>query len=305
MFVPCATMLWSAPAWAAGGSDHRACATELTGVESAPWRAAVEDLALMDFQDTDCARIVVDVGLETTRLSFVTQGGREAVRILSSPAELRPAVEALVVGDSLSIEDTASVPASPPPKQAAIPSQPKQREARPIQEPPASAPAPSTGSAYALQVGARVGSQIGGGTRDAILLSPVLAGSAWIGRYPWELGVLGAFELQYFDLRDHDPEQRESSSVSVGVAVGRRDALDAVDLLTSVRLSVATIEAESEKGSGEARGGVAIGFSYPRQRTVRLRADLCAELVAGSNVTSPESPEWAVSSLVGVEIGGG
>lgn len=303
MFVPWATMLWAAPAWGAGGSDHRTCPTELTGVESAPWRAAVEDLGQMDFQGTDCARIVVDVGVDRTRLSFMTQGGREAVRILSHPAELRPAIEALVVGDSLSIEDTASVPASPPPKQAAIPSQPKQREVHPIQERPA--PAPRTGSAYALQAGARVGSQIGGGTRDAILLSPVLAGSAWIGRYPWELGVLGAFEFQYFDLRNHDPEQRESSSVSVGVAVGRRDALDAVDLLTSVRLSVATIESENEKGSGEARGGVAIGVSYPRHRSVRLRADLCAELVAGSNVTSPESPEWAVSSLVGVEIGGG
>jgi len=133
----------------------------------------------------------------------------------------------------------------------------------------------------------------------------VLAGSAWIGRHAWELGVLAAFEFQYFDVRDHDPPKSESSSVSVGVAVGRRDALDSLDVLTSVRLSVATIEAEDEQGSGEARGGVAVGLSIPRTSSVRLRADLCVELVAGSNVTSPESPEWAVSTLVGVEIGGG
>ena len=290
-------MVWTAPVAAAG------CPTELTGVDSAAWRAAVEDLEQMSFQDTDCAKIVVDVGLEETRLYFVTQRGREAVRTLSNPAELRPTIEALLVGDSLSTEAAAVPSASPPSKQAATAAVPRSAPG-PVPEHPEAA-APSTGSAYVLQGGARVGSQIGGGARDAILLSPVLAGSAWIGRYPWELGVLAAVEFQYFDLRNHDPEQRESSSVSVGVAVGRRDALDAVDLLTSVRLSVATIESESEKGSGEARGGLAIGFSTPRHSSVRFRADLCAELVAGSNVTSPESPEWAVSTLVGVEIGGG
>jgi len=304
MFVaPWAMMLSAAPAWAAG-SGHRACPAELTGIESAAWRAAIQDLEQLDFQETDCAKIVVDVGLEETRLSFVTQGGREAVRTLSNPAELRPTVEALLVGDSLSIEAADLPPAPPPAKKPATPPQSSAREADPVQEQPA-ALAPRTGSAYALQVGARVGSQIGGGAHDAILLSPVLAGSAWIGRYPWELGVLAAFEFQYFDLRNHDAEQRESSSVSVGVAVGRRDALDAIDLLTSLRLSVATIESESEHGSGEARAGVAAGLAYPRHRSIRLRADLCAELVAGSNVTSPESPEWAVSTLVGVEIGGG
>jgi hypothetical protein len=93
--------------------------------------------------------------------------------------------------------------------------------------------------------------------------------------------------------------------VSVGVAVGRRDAQGTLDVMTSVRLSVATIEHETERGSGEARGGGAVGLSYPRNRWLRLRADLCAELVAGSNVTSPQSPEWAVSALVGVEMGGG
>lgn len=296
--VPCTALVWTAPAAAAG------CPTELTGIESAAWQAAVEDLEQMDFQDTDCAKIVVDVGLEETRLSFVTQNGREAVRTLSSPAELRSTLEALVVGDSLSTEAVAPASARPPPTKTATRPRPSSREADPVQERPEAA-IPSTGSAYALQVGARVGSQIGGGKRDAILLSPVLAGSAWMGRYPWELGVLAAVEFQYFDLRSHDPDQRESSSVSVGVAVGRRDALDAVDLLTSVRLSVATIESESEKGSGEARGGLAVGLSTPRHSSVRFRADLCTELVAGSNVTSPESPEWAVSTLVGVEIGGG
>ena len=65
-----------------------------------------------------------------------------------------------------------------------------------------------TRSAYARQTGARVGSQIAGGTADAILLSPVLAGSGWIGRHPWELGVSAVIELQYVDLRDHDAAER-------------------------------------------------------------------------------------------------
>lgn len=298
MFVaPCATLLWAARASAA------ACPIELTGVESAAWRAAVEDLARVDFRETDCARIVVDAAPEAARVSFTTADGREAVRTLSNPAELRPTVEALLVADSLT-QPAAPAPAPPASTPAPKPVTSSSPEAGSAPERAAPA-AVATGSAYALQVGARVGSQIGGGSRDAILVSPVLAGSAWIGRYPWELGVLGAFEFQYFDLRDHDPGQRENSSVSVGVAVGRRDPQGALDLLTSLRLSVATIENETERGSGEARGGVAVGLSTPSHYSVRLRADLCAELVAGSNVTSPESPEWAVSTLVGVELGGG
>jgi len=244
----------------------------------------------------------VDVAVGGAHVSFTTADGRVAVRTLANPAELRPTVEALLVADS-STPPAAPAQARPASTAAPRPVRSNSRETRPPEPPPPAAAA--TGSAYAVQAGARAGSQIGGGDRDAMLVSPVLAGSAWIGRYPWELGVLGAFELQYFDLRDHDPGERENSSVSVGVAVGRRDPQGALDLLTSVRLSVATIENESERGSGEARGGLAVGVSTPRHRSVRVRADLCAELVAGSNVTSPQSPEWAVSTLVGVELGGG
>ena len=281
------------------------CPIQLTGVESAAWRAAAEELARVDFRESDCAEIVVDVAPAGARVSFTTEDGREAVRTLSDPAELRPTVEALLVGDSL------TPPAAPPPARPPPQKKPKPKPARsssPVKSTAAEPPSPEaarSGSAYALQTGVRFGSQIGGGDADAILLSPVLVGSAWMGRYPWELGIIGAFEFQYFDLRDHDPGQRENSSVSVGVAVGRRDTEGALDVMTSLRLSVATIESENEEGSGEARGGVAVGLSYPNYSTVRFRADLCAELVAGSNVTSPESPEWAVSTLLGVEIGGG
>lgn len=291
------TLIWSAPA---GAAD---CPTELTGVESDPWRAAVDDLGQIDFRETDCARLVIDVGLEETRLSFVTQDGREAVRTLRDPAELRPTVEALLVADSLT-EAAAPAPPRPAPRATPKPVESNGSDVDPAvkRTPPAS---PRTGPAYALQLGARVGSRIADGSRDAILLSPVLVGSAWIDRYPWELGVLAALEFQYFDLRGHNSEERESSAVSVGVLVGRRDAQGSLDLLTSLRFSVATIENEAERGSGEARGGIAVGLATPSQRAFRLRADLCAELVAGSNITSPESPEWAVSTLVGVEIGGG
>ena len=291
------TLVWAVPAEA---SD---CPTELTGVESAPWRTAVEDLGQIDFRETDCASIVIDVGPEETRLSFVTQDGREAVRTLRDPAELRPTVEALLVADSLP-ESAAAVPAAPASRATPKPVESGMPDADRTARQPPPAP-PRTGSAYAVQAGTRFGSQIRGGDRDALLLSPVLAGSAWIGRYPWELGVMAAFEFQYFDLANHDSAERENSAVSVGVAVGRRDAHGALDVLTSLRLSVATIENEAERGSGEARGGVAVGLATPNQRGFRLRADLCAELVAGSNITSPQSPAWAVSTLVGVEMGGG
>src|SRR5262245_20943335 len=107
-------LMWPARASAAQ------CPIQLTGVESAAWRVAAEELARVDFGESDCAEIVVEVAAAGARVSFTTEDGREAMRTLSDPAELRPTVEALLVGDSLT-PPTAPAPARPPPQKAPKP----------------------------------------------------------------------------------------------------------------------------------------------------------------------------------------
>ena len=280
------------------------CPIRLTGVESAPWRAAAHDLADVDFRSSDCANIVVHVAPHAARLSLTTEDGREAVRTLENPEQLRPTVEALLVADSFPSERTPE--AARPPEQTASPvgfGSPETGEDS--ERPPPLVGAARGRAAFALQAGARGGGQFDNGVADSMMFSPVLLGSAWIGRPPWELGLLGTFEFQYFEARAEGSAKRKASSVSVGLAVGRRDPFGDLDVMTNLRLSFATLAHEAETGAGELRLGAAVGLGYLNRRTTRWRTDLGVDLVAGSHIDPPLSPQWALSALVGVELGGG
>lgn len=287
----------------AARAQTAACPVHLTGVDSTPWRAATHDLADLDFRHSDCARIEVHVTPKGTQLSLTTEDGRVAVRTLEDPEQLRPTVEALLVADSF--------PPQPAPETARpSPAQPEKLAEVSSPETAGDAERPAVGAAhgraaFALQAGARGGGQFENGVADSMMFSPVLLGSAWMGRPPWELGLLGAFEFQYFEARARGSAKRKASSVSVGIAVGRRDAFSALDVMTNLRLSFATLEHEAEAGAGELRTGAAVGVNYPRHRPVRWRADLGIDLVAGSHFDPPLSPQWALSALLGVELGGG
>jgi hypothetical protein len=300
---------------------------DIAGAESVEWQEAARSLAASGLTDQDCASIrldVIDGG--GARLTFITLDGRRAERRLASPDELHPTVEALCV-------------TGPDAEQPVLQSQPlPQSHPERIKDtsPAASrtksasagstAPAPSAddfGAIFALRSGARGGA-------DA-LLSPVLTGSAALMLQRWELGVMAAWEILYFDLQNQTPSDRESGAMVLGVAVGRREPLAGVAVLAGGRLSIAmltqyscdsavsapaeesaAVEETCDRGPTEWRVGAYLGVALPREGGLRFRADLEGDLVGmdgPATTASPAerhaiTPAWAVTCLLGVEVGG-
>jgi len=215
---------------------------------------------------SECARIWLEPNGDRIRLTFETADGRRAQRVIVQPAELVPTIEALLV--TLPAPEPATVRPLPPPS-------PEERALASEQD---SSHEPERGTGepnaqFAMQLGVR-----GGG--DA-LFSPVAGGAASLTLNRWELGVQGAFELQYFDLRSHADSERKGSAVMVGIHVGRRERVGNVDVLANVRLAVAApLHDRSDDGEAEARGGLYVGGVFPRDSGVRFRVDLGVDRAA-------------------------
>jgi hypothetical protein len=276
-----------------------ACRVELAGADSAAWRAAA---AALELAADDCARVDVAVGESGARLTFTTRDGRSAERTLVDPAELGSTVAALRV----------TVPEPPPSAPESSKEAPAARATMPAREPTTAPDAlepesSDAGAIFALSSGTR-----GGGNA---LFSPVLGASASLMLDRWELGVTGAFEFQYFDLASHSAADRRSSAVALGVMVGRREPISGFALLYGARLSVvALLHEDRDHGQAEGRAGAFAGVALPRTGGVRFRADLGADVVGAhpgfseetpvGESRGPITPEWAVTGLIGVEIGG-
>jgi len=290
-----AVLIWALP------RPALACRVELEGADSAAWRAAAVALE-GELAAEDCAGVELAVGESAARLTFTTRDGRSAERTLVDPAELTATVAALRV----------TIPEPPPAAPEAANEAPAAHAAPPARRaataPPALEPeSPDAGAIFALSSGTR-----GGG---AALFSPVLGASASLMLDRWELGVTGAFEFQYFDLASHSAADRRSSAVALGVIVGRREPISGFALLYGGRLSVvALLHEDRDHGEAEGRAGAFAGVALPRTGGVRLRADLGADVVGAhpgfseetpvGESRGPITPQWAVSLLVGVEIGG-
>jgi len=300
------------------------CAIELEGV-SAAWReaaSAVPELATAG----DCARIVIaGAGGEGATVTFLTTDGRRASRALAHPDELAPALEALLERGPSSAAPEAASPAAalpapaPPPATAAEPSPAAQPDA-PVRD---ESTDDHSGAAvvFALQTGARSGSS---------LVSPVFVGSAALAIDRWELGVVAAYEARYFDLEARVSDELQTGALGLGVGAGRRDPVGSVTLLAGVRTMVATLThqvvevtspadgpadgpGQREQSAFEWRIGGYVGAIAPRAGSVRLRAELGADIVGSERSTSfaagyepvpPVAPEWAITGLIGVELGG-
>jgi hypothetical protein len=152
----------------------------------------------------------------------------------------------------------------------------------------------------------------------------VLGGTVSLVLRRWELGVLTAFELQYFDLNETNaPSNREASAIVVGVNVGRREPVGSIAVLGGGRASIAALFHEpTQESLAETRIGAYLGASFPRRASTRFRAEIGAEIVASgssgeqaasgpANVPLAGPPDdgaitpwWAVSVLLAVEMGG-
>jgi hypothetical protein len=126
----------------------------------------------------------------------------------------------------------------------------------------------------------------------------------------WQLGILGAFEMQYFDLTREAPGERRSSAIALGVLAGRREPVGNVEIVGGARLSFALLEhKDDDRGRGQVRLGAYGGIVWPRQSPLRFRADLAAEISpeeqnTASSTAVASAPQWASLMLAGIEVGG-
>jgi hypothetical protein len=292
------------------------CAIELDGATPA-WREASSALPETATAG-DCARIAITTdGSEGATLTFVTTDGREATRSLAHPDELAPALEALRV--RVPIVRAPPVTQAPPAPVPVLPQPaPAKPEIAPMQTDERASERSGAAAVFALQTGARSGSS---------LVSPVLVLSAALAIERWELGVLVALEARYYDLGAGVPEEQQTGALGLGVGAGRREPIGNVELLAGVRTMIATLTHRVQEVSGPAqlpsqpeqtsafewRVGGYLGTVVPRQGFLRFRAELGADLVGSDRSSSsapgygsepPVAPEWAMTGLIGVELGG-
>ena len=270
----------------------------MTGEGSARWEQALLAVLASGLDDSDCASIHLDVSDDAARLTYTTRDGRRAERSLADPDELGPTIEALRV----------TVPVAGPP-----PAPPPASEVASEVRPKAAPPTPSGAPIFALLAGARRGGDT--------LFSPVLGGVASLMAQRWELALMTALEIQRFDVPNQTRAGRKSTTVALGVVVGRRVPVGRVDLLGGGRVAVAALfDQDDQRGPTELRTGGYLGAVLGPRGGIRVRAELAADLVGGSHSAAVEvadmdgqmgigegdafDPRWAVTCSLGVELGG-
>ncbi len=299
------------------------CVVEVTGARNPDWDRAVASLELDRGDADDCRAIRLELGSDTSRLTFLTKDGRSAERELVEPSELAPTVDALLVTGAPS-----SAEGDPPPREETPPRlTPDADPRRPPGldagvQPSHRAGEETTGPlfVFGLELGARGG---GGG-----LIGPLFAGTGGVAFSRWELGVWGSFEPAYgwagssesvpTDVQAPDPTvdpaarpepqpEPEGSAIAAGISAGRRWAFSHLDLIGGARLGVAALQNDIGGRQGaEVRTGVAMRLVFPRRSTVRFRTGLALDVVPNDLGRSNEAnvPWWALAGTLGVEIGG-
>jgi hypothetical protein len=270
------------------------CRVEMTGTPSASWQRATEALGTSRLTGADCTSVVIAVSERGARLTFVTPDGRRAERELSDPDELLATVDALRVR-------------GPAPKQAASVPEPAPAERK--ETPRGDAPPATQGTSviFALGVGVRAG---------ASLASPVLSGAVSLSYRRWEFGLNAASEMHYGWVGGEPagPMERNGSAFSVGLSAGRREPVGGIALLAGARTSFGWLVFDQEGPAAqptderetEWRLGAYLGLAVPRRSTVRFRADLGADFVVANQPPDgyAMTPAWAMTALIGAEIGG-
>jgi len=275
------------------------CRVESAGAQTPAWQTATESLAGFALSDRDCLRVRIVIEGEGARVLFTTPDGRSAERFVAAPSELRATVEALRVQGPAATTPQASEPAA------------AQTPAAPIAATPS--PAPSSGLGLALLGGFRGGPES--------LLSPLIIGELSLSFGILELGASLAAEIQYFDVTgSHDPA-RQGSAAALGLHAGVRQPVGSVALRAGARIAFAsllTVNSDSQacqvgmmcfipehdERASEWRLGAYAGIVVPRASTLRLRADVAADLITP---TAPSqevalTPSPALSAVLGLEV---
>jgi hypothetical protein len=269
------------------------------------WRRASAELRQRVRQwpqpDRDCRELRIEVTEGGALLTITTQDGRQARRLVATPAALVPAASALVVSVETSPAQTAPPAARVPPENAAA-----ERE--------------RAGDRFAFLFAL-------GGLRLATpgtFWAPVMRGGLALAIDGWELGTFVDWSPQHWLAANDVPPRFSMWSLSSGIAAGRRERVGGVDLLAGVMFGATfvhqesttqernddTIEIEVEEGAGvDPTFAGYFGVATPRGKPVRLRAQFEIALPLSHPGTTreldsdlPALPGWSLTGVLGAEF---
>jgi hypothetical protein len=281
------------------------------------WRAAVDDadarVRALPAEAHDCKSIDVHVAIDGAVVVFTTRDGRQAVRLVATPAELTATIEALLV-------------TTPPPAIAEPPPAPPVGDERAATK---RVPAKSKNAADSRHGVPRVDERrvetrafviVEAGGRIAApgrFISPLLSLGAHVALDRWELGVDLTWEPIYGTSLPAPPGFDMLATV-IGVGIGRREPLGrGFELSAMGRAGIALVheEREGELESGEPQGsraqmrlGVSGSIIYAKEAPFRVRATLAGDYVptklgGGQSVDPllPKLPSWGATLSIGLE----
>ena len=160
----------------------------------------------------DCRSIRIEVQREgNALLTFTTTDGRIAVRLLHSPEDIAPTVEALLV--TLPVEKALEVPAPAKPSPARIPETP------PNKKPSTSTLPLTTSTSPRMLFGVFTGGRFG---FDSSVFAPVVGLQALMQLAPWEIGMGAELNPLYMLLAQSAPAGYAMRSFEGNFLVGRR-----------------------------------------------------------------------------------
>jgi hypothetical protein len=250
---------------------------------------------------SDCARIQLEADTAGARLTYTTREGSEAVRVLESPDELAPMIAALA-------ERVLATPVLSEPSILSI------------------EPAPATMPVFSLQAGARGGPNRASGF--------VMRGLIALSQGALEIGVAAEWDLRMTEASDDTASP--SSAIALSIVAGMREPIGELALLAGAKLTLALNALDSasrpvlsindprramivaeDQTTSEARFGLWAGAVWPRRESVRLRAELGADVVPrfgrgdqqmvpgvlrDPSEDSSLGARWAFACVLGVEL---
>jgi hypothetical protein len=160
----------------------------------------------------DCRSIRIEVQPEgNALLTFTTTDGRIAVRLLHSPEDIAPTVEALLV--TLPVEKPLEVPPPAKPSPTLIPQIPPKKETSPLTLPLPVSTAPRM--LFGFFAGGRLGV-------DASVFAPAVGIQALVQVAPWEIGIGAELNPLHMLLAESAPAGYAMRSFEGNFLVGRR-----------------------------------------------------------------------------------
>lgn len=287
---------------------------------NAAWTTAAHatEKRLADLRDApqDCRSVTIEVQREgNALLTFTTVDGRIAARLLHTPEDVAPTLEALLVtwpvSPSLVLPETPSIPM---PK----PSAPAKEITRTVHQSTMYAPEkPILHSVVPRFVlGASAGIRCG---VDEMIFAPALLLRGSFVLSSWEIGVRGEWNPTYSRIFGGDPGGFRMYSLAANLTIGRREKLRRFDFPYGFSMGLAgvhedidvnpTIRGDIGLDTFEPLAGAYIGLVMPREGRLRFSLGLAFDAALTGLKESatkvrglPALPRFGIGLSIGMEV---